>query len=128
MAIETSLDSEYRIVVNAGRRTLQEEKTASKGMEMEKNRNVRMLRKQELCKSKGRRAVSQKASKGGCVCYGGLDRGVHTMILVEKDKPSMLFDLENTVPSVSYGPKVKKQDGKTGERAGGQDLNIQIFF
>lgn len=35
MATETSLDSEYRIVVNAGR-ILQEEETASKGMETEK--------------------------------------------------------------------------------------------
>lgn len=52
------------------------------------------------------------------------------MISVEKDKPSVLFDLENTMLNVSYGPKVKKkkQDGKTGERARGQDLNIRFFF
>lgn len=38
------------------------------------------------------------------------------MVLVDKDKPAVLSDLENTRSNISYGCKGKKQDGKTGER------------
>lgn len=36
MAVEMSLDSEYKIVVNAGRRTFQGEETESRSMEVGK--------------------------------------------------------------------------------------------
>lgn len=45
--MEMSLDSEYRIVVNAGRRTFQGEETESSGVEEDKQ-ECGMLRRQGL--------------------------------------------------------------------------------
>lgn len=53
IAVEMNLDSEYRIVVNAGRRTFQGEGTESSGVEVNKQ-ECGMLRKQGLDWSKDR--------------------------------------------------------------------------
>lgn len=45
------------------------------------------------------------------------------MISVEKDKPSVLFDLENTMLNVSYGPKVKKKNKMVRQERG---LGVRI--
>ena len=34
------------------------------------------------------------------VCYRGLERRGLTMILVDSEKPSMLFDLESILPTI----------------------------
>lgn len=53
IAVEMSLDSEYRILVNAGRRTFQGEGTESSGVEVDKQ-ECGMLRKRGLDWSKDR--------------------------------------------------------------------------